>query len=122
MFFARTALKVVNRGRRKKVESIIRTASDGSSGADALCRHVKGIDQCRRILNSTRDKNLVGDGFPKETVKIDNGSSVVGAVLDGKNASATSRRQMKMSSPQNVIFSLQAVLKQTKHPLGTLQG
>lgn len=122
MVFAKIALQLADRRARKKVGSIIRIVSEGSFGKGELRRHTKRIDDCKRIFASCSNKELAGDDFTKKTVKSKNYSSVLGALLYKKEFFAALQRQMAMSSPQDVFYSLQDVLEETEHPVGMLHG
>lgn len=69
LVFAEAALQVVNTKARKKVENIIRLIYDGNFDADELCWHVSRIDDCKRLLEHSRDKELAEDCFTKMVAK-----------------------------------------------------
>lgn len=63
LVFAEIKLQLVSRRERMKVESILRVVSDANYDASKLCRHVRRIDECKRILKDSRDKEQAGGVF-----------------------------------------------------------
>lgn len=53
--------------RQKEVENNIQIISDGNFDANELWRHVKRIDDCKRILDDSRDKEVAKECFTKKS-------------------------------------------------------
>lgn len=83
--FSETALQLVAKEARKKVENNIRLNFYGNFDAGDLRRHVKETDDCQRILHDSNNDELAEEVFKKEIVKTGSGASVSGAALYGKD-------------------------------------
>lgn len=81
---------------------------------------IKEIDDDKRILNDSRDEELAAGGFKTKIVRNETNSSAFGAALYKKKVVAVLRRQIAISSSQDVVFSSQEAPKGTWHRAGTL--
>lgn len=71
LVFAETTQQLVSIGGKNEVEKIAGLVSDATSDASELCRHVKRVDKCKRILDDIRDADQAEEGFPKKIVKVE---------------------------------------------------
>lgn len=96
------------------------------SGADfdaaELCRHVKKVEDCKRLLKDSRNETRAAKGFAKQIVKVRSGFVVSEAVLYKENVLTVLRRQVTLGFPQDVLFSSQNVSKHDEHPVAALYG
>lgn len=63
------------------------------------------IDDRKRTLDDSSNEKLAREGFAKEIVSSESGSSVCGAVLYRKDALAVLKRQVSMRSSEDVFYS-----------------
>lgn len=122
LVFSEIALRLVSREGRKNVWNIIRLVFEGSSDADELRRHVKGVQNYERMLDDSTEEELGTQSFLKETARSGSGSSVHGSMLYKKDVVVVLPGQMEMSSSQDLFISTQDVPEGTRHPAGMLHG
>lgn len=67
---------------------------------------MKEVDDCKRVLEESRDGELSGKDFKKENVIGESGPSVSLAVLYRRDALAVSRKHMAISFLHDVLFQL----------------
>lgn len=72
LVFAETTPQLVNRRGSKEVECSVRLVSDANFDREALRRHMKGLDDYKRTLESSRGRKQAEEDFREETVE--NGS------------------------------------------------
>lgn len=90
--------------------------------AGELCRQVKRIGDCMRKSDGSGGEELAEEGPRKKVMKRERGPLVSGGDLYKQNVVAVSRRQMAVSSWQDVFYSSQDVLTETNHSGSTLHG
>lgn len=66
VLFVETALHLVSRRKRKRVQKIIRLVSDANFGAGELRWHLKVFDGCKRLLDDSRNEKLAEKSFSKK--------------------------------------------------------
>lgn len=81
---------------------------------------MKGINDCKRTSNDSKNEDLAGECFAKEIMKVGSGSSLPGAVMYRRDARSVLRIQMAMSSSQGKSFSSQDDPKGMRHSVHTL--
>lgn len=77
---AGTALRLASRTSQKKVEHKVQLVSGANFTAGKPRGHVKGADNCERLLGNSTKEALAPKGFAKTTVRIGGGFSISGAV------------------------------------------
>lgn len=112
----------MSREARKEVKSVTQLISDDKIDAGELARHIKIVDGCKRVLDSSSDERLAGQGFTKEIVRSGSCSSASGSKLYRKDFLAVLRRRMASSSSRAVSFRSQDVSKKTGHLFCTPHG
>lgn len=88
------------------VEYSTQLVSDASFDALKLRRLVKGVDDCKRLLKSSREKALTAEGSGTENVAIGSGSSLSKAAPSKDDVLAVVRKQMTMGLSQNLFSAL----------------
>lgn len=58
MLFAETVLQLVSREAKKEVGNIIPLNFDPNIEAGELCPHVKRLDDCKQIVNESKEATL----------------------------------------------------------------
>lgn len=111
LVFLETRFQLVTRRAKKKRESISPAVSDDSLEAGELRRQMKRNNGCKRIVHSSRDKELFAEDFTKDIVRNGSDSSGAGAVLYMKVIVAVLERSMGMGLLQEGLFSLQDALE-----------
>lgn len=120
--FGKISLHLVTRRRRRKVENIVGLVSDANYDARELCRHMKAVDDCKRILDDSKHEILNREGLGKVTVKKGRVPSASGALMYVKTFLAVIRRQMATSSSPDVFFMSQDVMEGILHSVQLLHG
>lgn len=67
--FLETELYLVSRAALKTVKSIIRLVFDDNPDADELCCYLTRFDECRRVLDGSRNRTLAVEGFLENTLE-----------------------------------------------------
>lgn len=105
---------------REKAKDNIQLASNANPDAAELRLHGNGADDCRSLLEDSRDEAPAVEGFAKEVVRTRGDYPASEAVLYKNDFLAVLRRQMRMSLTQDVFFSLHDDLKHFGRPLSPL--
>lgn len=105
---------------KRAVGNIDRLVSNASFDAGEPCRNDKEVDKCKRVSKNSRNKSTAEELFVKQSLRIKSGLSVSEAVPYNKDFLAALRRQMKISSSQNLLSRSRNVLKETLHHIATL--
>lgn len=71
MVFANTALQLVSIKEGKKVDKIIRPVPDASFDARERYRHVEEIENCTRILDKRKNRELARESLKEQTTKVE---------------------------------------------------
>lgn len=115
-------MQLVSRNAEKEVESLVQLASDRKFDKGKLSRHVKRLDDWKRILVDNRDEYLAGDGLTKEIVIGGRISAVSGSVVYKKKSLMVSRQLMAVRSLQDVLLSPQDVPESVRHSFDMLHA
>lgn len=120
--FAEVALRMARRGARKEIEKMMGIILDADFDAKELGRHVKGLDDCERIVGNSNEDVLSKEGFTKEVLRAGSGSCISQATLYKKDVVSVLREQMWRSGSGSVYFSSGDVPAGTAHPVSTKFG
>lgn len=102
---------------RKKVEGFIQLVSVSSFDSEKLCRHVNGLDGCKRLLEDSKNEVLAAKVCAKQLVRNERGSSVQGLFLYKKDVLMVLLRRTTVGLSQHVFFSSQNVRENVGHPV-----
>lgn len=89
LLFAETVLQLMKRAAKMDDEDVNRLGSDENVDTNELRLHLRGFDDCTRILDYCRAEELFGKQFKEEIVRSGSDSSVPGEVMYWKDALAT---------------------------------
>lgn len=81
-----------------------------------------GVNDCKRILDDSRDEALAEQSSTRKTVRSESGSSVSVPLLCRNDVLSVLRRQMAISSSQDLFSRSPSVQKETRHSAHTLYG
>lgn len=112
----------MNRRAQKKVEHTIRLVFGANLDSGESRRDFKGDDDCKRLLDNSRDETQAAGDFAEDIVQVGSGFSMSKAVLYKTDFLAVLRRRMTTGLSQNVFLSLQNVPKYFEHSVPALYG
>lgn len=98
--FAEVAARLAYAGGKKDVEKLLQIVFRSDFNANELQRHVRGVEDCARLVAAGEDDTLSKRGFTKEILPSGNGCGTSGVAFYKKNVCSVLREQVSVCRPE----------------------